>query len=77
MTPYELNIRVEMYSELKKEQRKADIVTAFYSAYFQRLKTLSSKDLNDILDKIDNPEMDDYAMFGVIKRLDAMFGGEV
>jgi len=36
-----------------KERRKTGIVDAFYSAYFQRLKTLSGKDLEKVLDGMD------------------------
>lgn len=63
--------------ENMKEQRKAGIVSAFYSAYFSRLKTLSNKELDQVLSQIDNTEdtkMSDEEMFYVIKNL-SMMGG--
>ena len=67
------------YSERTKEERKADITSAFYSAYFYRLKELSGSDLEAVLNEIDEPtdqkEMTDKQMLAVVKRMSAAFGG--
>jgi len=70
---------IEVYVEKKKDERKADIVSAFYSAYFSRLKTLSGSDLETVLKSIDEAEqqeiMSDEEMFARVKRLSASLGG--
>lgn len=69
---------MEIYIEKQKETRKADIIAAFYSAYFQRLKTLSGKELEDVLNKINDAgeeEMSDKQMLLAFKRVSASFGG--
>lgn len=67
------------YDERAKEERKASITDAFYSAYFYRLKKLSGTDLEEILKQIDEPEsqeeMSDEQMFVAAKRISATFGG--
>lgn len=67
------------YGERTKEERKADITSAFYSAYFYRLKELTGSDLEKVLDEIDEPasqkEMTDDQMLAVAKRLATNFGG--
>ncbi|UWG96780.1 hypothetical protein LPY66_18165 [Dehalobacter sp. DCM] len=78
MTIHELNLMINGYNEKAKEERKADIMAAFYSAYFSGLKKLSGSDLQKIYDAIDNPpkdEMTDEEMFNAAKRFAANFGG--
>jgi len=62
------------HTEKIKEKQKSGIITAFYSAYFSRFKTLSSSDLEEVLKHIDNPSkqkviMSGEEMYGVMKRL--------
>jgi len=78
LTPYELNLMINEHNEKCKEDSKADIVAAFYFAYFQRLKTLSSSDLETVLEGIDGANkqaMSDEEMLAVAKRLSTAFGG--
>jgi len=65
-----LNIIIEVYGEKQKDEQKSGIITAFYSAYFTRLKTLSSDDLNKILDRIDKGDkgMTDAEMMAAMKQ---------
>lgn len=69
---------VEVYTSKEKEKHKANITYAFYSAYFniKGQKGLSGKDLSDILNKIDKPEMDDEDMYRTVLGIHAMLGGE-
>ncbi|MFZ3132759.1 MAG: hypothetical protein WA125_17060 [Desulfosporosinus sp.] len=66
------------YTEKNKDERKADIVAAFYSAYFYRKKELSGNDLKKALKAIDgnSNRMTDEDLFEAIKVLHAQFGGE-
>ena len=65
-----MNIIIEVYGEKQKDEQKGGIITAFYSAYFARLKTLSSDDLNKILDRIDKGDkgMTDAEMMAAMKQ---------
>jgi hypothetical protein len=77
LTPHELNLMINSDNEMNKEESKAGIISAFYSAYFSRLKTLSSSDLEKVLDGIDKTEkqtMSDEDMLTVVKRF-AKVGG--
>ena len=72
LTPAELNMIIEVYVEKKKDERKSGIITAFYSAYFSRLKTLSSHDLEKALKEIEGTngqKMSDEEMLSVVKQL--------
>lgn len=63
---------IEVYVEKKKDERKGGIITAFYSAYFSRLKTLSSHDLEKVLKEIEGANgqgMSDEEMLIVVKQL--------
>ncbi|WP_282433008.1 phage tail assembly chaperone [Desulfosporosinus sp. Sb-LF] len=71
LTPAELNIIIEIHVEQKKDSQKSGIIAAFYSAYFTRLKTLSSPDLEKVLDGIDNvtgQDMTDEEMLNAVKK---------
>ncbi|MHB8077427.1 hypothetical protein [Desulfosporosinus fructosivorans] len=70
---------INNYNEKNKEERKAGIIRAFYSAYFSRVKMLSGADLQKVLEAIDEPEkevMSDEEMLAVAKKLCTAFGGE-
>lgn len=72
LTPYELNLMIEDYSEKVKEERKRGLVNAFYSAYLSRIKVLSGSDLEKMLNDIDQPPkqiMSHVEMYSVVKRL--------
>lgn len=66
------------YTERIKDEKKGNMITAFYSAYFQRVEKLSNDELNNILDKIDNAEkeMTDNDMFAIVKQISASIGGD-
>ena len=73
MTPYELFICMESYSEVEKENSKKLIVQAYYTEAFARMKKLPKlKDLLKEKKKQSNAEM-----LEAVKRLNAMMGGEV
>lgn len=70
---------IEVYTENQKENQKSGIITAFYCASFYRAKTLSSTDLQQVLDAIDKPEkkeMTDAEMLAAMKRFCKGFGGD-
>ena len=72
LTPAELNVIIVVYVEKMKDERKSGIIAAFYSAYFSRLKTLSTTDLEKVLKEIDGTtgqEMTDEEMLTVVKQL--------
>jgi len=66
------------YSEKIKDEKKGSMITAFYSAYFQRVEKLTSDELNNILEKIDHSEeeMTDNDMFSMVKKISASMGGD-
>ena len=78
LTPQELNIIIEIYSQKHKESYKEKITVAFYNAYFQRVQKMPK--LENILNNIDNAgkkkEMSDEEMFRTIKKFAVEFGGE-
>lgn len=62
----------------EKDDLKASIISAFYSAYFQRLEKLSNSDLRKVLDNIDGKEnMTDDEMLEAVKRFNTLVGGIV
>jgi hypothetical protein len=77
MTPDEINIHIEAFTFNNKENLKLQIIAAFYNAQFtaKAQKNLSGKDLQEVLDKIDNNKKvsSDETMFSVLK---SMCGGE-
>lgn len=76
LTPKELNIIIEVYSEKHRNKLKENITVAFYNAYFQRVKTLSNMELKKILKNIGSQQMTDEEMYGVVKALNSNYGGD-
>jgi hypothetical protein len=76
LTPSELNIIIEVYTQKQKDKYKNNVTFAYYNAWFQRAKNMPK--LDEILEKIDKPkkkEMTDDDIFETVKRLHAKFGG--
>lgn len=75
MTIHELNLMILDYEQRIKGERKAGIISAFYSAYFSKHEKLCGSDLQRVLDGIDkeskkqNLAMTDEQMLSVVKRL--------
>jgi hypothetical protein len=72
LTPYELNLMIEDYTEKIKDKQKSGIITAFYSAYFSKHDKLTGADLQKVLKNIDEPAkqiMSSGEMYSVVKRL--------
>jgi hypothetical protein len=73
MTVSELNFKINCFAEKEKATLKNGIVASFYSAYFQRIEKLSSKDLQSVLNNIDNKTqstaMKPEDMFEAVKKL--------
>lgn len=76
MTPKELNLIIEMYMEKEKNKLKENLTVAFYNAYFQRIKTLSSMELKKVLSSFDKVVMSDEEMLLTVKALHHKFGGD-
>ena len=73
MTPFELFICIESFEDKEKERSKELIIQAYYTEAFARMKKLPKlKDLLKEKKKQSNKEM-----LEVVKRLNAMMGGEV
>lgn len=86
MTPAELNIYAEVYSEKQKNDFKERLSLEYYNAFWtiQWLgkKSQQPKELNKILEEFDKPQkekkaMTDKQMLAQVKALNAMFGGEI
>ena len=74
MTPYEFFLCVEGYCEAEEERSKQLIAQAYYVEAFARMKKLPK--LKDLLkDKKKKQTTDE--MLATVKKLNAMFGGEV
>lgn len=68
LTPAELNIIIEVYTDKNKQDFKESITVAYYNAYFQRVKKMP--DLEAFLEKLDGKEeMSDEQMFRAIKKM--------
>lgn len=76
MTPYELSLSLEAYTESKEAQLKEDLTLVWLGEYYHRTKRLPS--LKDELKKITaevKREMSDDEMLEMVKALNAQFGG--
>jgi len=74
LTPAELNIYIECYTQNKQNDFKEQITVAYYNAYFHRVKTMPK--LKDFLGKIGKKEMTDDEMYQKIIGLNKLFGGD-
>lgn len=83
MTPYELNIYAQTYSEKQQEEMKEKITLAYLNSMWtiQWLgkRHQQPKPLKEILKSIgrEKKKMTDEQMFNQVKVLNAVFGGEV
>lgn len=74
MTPYEFFLCIESYAEVEEERSKQLIAQAYYTEVFARMKKLPK--LKDLLkDKKKKQTTDE--MLATVKKLNAMFGGEI
>lgn len=74
MTPYEFFLCIESYAEVEEERSKQLIIQAYYTEAFARMKKLPR--LKDLLkDKKKKQTTDE--MLETVKKLNAMFGGEI
>ena len=83
MTPYELNIYAQTYSEKQQEEMKEKITLAYLNSMWT-IQWLGKKHqqpppLKEILQSIgrEKKKMTDEQMFNQVKVLNAVFGGEV
>lgn len=75
MTPYELNIYMDSYADIEKERSKELIIQAYYTEAFARMKKLPK--LKDLLKDKEKKKQTDEEMLAVVKKLNAMMGGEL
>jgi hypothetical protein len=76
MTPYELALFIESYTEKKEADLKEQLTLVWLGEYYHRTKRLPS--LRDELRKIsgnNSKEMTTEEMLETVKRLNAQFGG--
>lgn len=73
ITPYELFLCVEAYSEIRKERMQELVIQAYYTEAFARMKKLPK--LKDLLKE--KKKQSSEQMLETVKRLNAMLGGEV
>jgi hypothetical protein len=74
MTPFELGVCAELFSEQIKSDQENDLFLAYINAYWQRVDPLKS--FGDMIGKKrEAVKMDDQAMLAKAMQLNAMFGG--
>lgn len=73
MTPYELNICIESYTDKERERSKELIIQAYYTEAFARMKKLPK--LKDLLKE--KKKQTDTEMLEMVKKLNDMLGGDV
>lgn len=78
MTPYELRLYIDSFVKKEKQRQKELVTLAYYIEGFARQKKLPKleKLINDI-DKADKKKQTTEDMLETVKKLNAMFGGEV
>jgi hypothetical protein len=74
MTPYELSVHADIYAEKAEQEREDKITLVWLGARLQRTEPFPS--LNELLGKSDE-EMSDEEMLEQVKKLNALFGGNV
>ena len=72
MTPLELFISIEAFEDREKERSKEILIQAYYTESFARMKKLPK--LKDLLKE--KKKQTNEQMLEVVKRLNAMMGGE-
>jgi hypothetical protein len=76
MTPYELNLAIEAYTERKQAEIEEQVTMTWLGEYYHRMKRL--KPINEILKEMKrskNKDMSDEQMLDMVKHLNAQFGG--
>jgi hypothetical protein len=74
MTPYELNLCILDFNEKQKQENEDKVALVRLGEALHRTKTLPT--LKQLL-KPEKKQMTDDEMLAVVKRLNAVFGGEV
>lgn len=76
MTPYELNLYAEAYSEKEEASAKEKVILVWLGEHYHRVKKLPSlkKALQEFFGK-ENQFMTDEEMLAMAKSLNAQFGG--
>lgn len=78
MTPYELSLFIEAYTEKQQAEIEEKLTLVWLGEYYHRTKRLPS--LKDELKKLSgekNKVMTDAQMLQMVKELNTKFGGEV
>jgi hypothetical protein len=77
MTPYELNLCAEAYTEKEDKKSKEEITYLWLSEYYHRQKKLPplKKVLQELFGSKGRKQMSDEAMLEMVKQLNAQFGG--
>jgi hypothetical protein len=77
MTPYELMLHIEAFTEMKQAQIEQEVTMVWLGEYYHRLKSLPP--LKDVMKKIknENKKMTTEEMLEMAKTLNAQFGGTV
>lgn len=72
MTPYQLNLHINAYSDRIKEEQKQQITVAYLTAALSRVKKMPKLD-----ELINEPKkkMTDEEMFEEIKKINIQMGG--
>lgn len=76
MTPYELNLYAEAYSEKEEANAKEKVILVWLGEHYHRVKKLPNlkKALQEFFGKQDE-HMTDEEMLAMAKKLNAQFGG--
>lgn len=74
MTPHELNLHILAYAEKQRQDMEEKVALARLGEYLHRVKKLPSVD--ELL-KQPKRQMTDEEMYEQVKKLNALFGGEV
>ena len=74
MTPFELSICAEVFSESIKNDQETELFLAYINAYWQRVETLKS--FEDMIGKEKKQKkMNEDEMLAKVMELNSMFGG--
>jgi hypothetical protein len=78
MTPYELTIHTEIFTEKEKQNYEDRVTIAYIGEWFHRQDKLEISILNKMLGKEEQTkEMSDDEMLETVNKLNALFGGSV
>lgn len=75
MTPYELNLAAEVYTEKLEQEQEEKVTLVWLGEYYHRIKKLPA--LKDVLKKnTTKTAMSDKEMLAKAKMLNQLFGGK-